>query len=618
MAEFWSNDDRGYRIRLWVDQVGQNTEANSSQVRFRLALLNTTTTFAGYSCTGYIDYNGRRINWHGTPSMLNWNDTLWLIDETVTVNHDADGIKSFGVTASFNGSGGYSPGALTVGRANFTLSTIPRSSSVSVGDGVIGNGLVITINRQNPNYTHTLRYEWNGKSGIIATNVGTSYTWVIPSNFADDLPGAMSGKGTLYVDTYNGSIKTGTQSITFTAIVPTKIKPTFSGINLVDTNNTVKNLLKGNNFLQIMSNIQVNFIGAKGTNGATITEYRAEIVNKNQSINTNGGTLGMMNFSGSATIRACVIDSRGVQSDTKDITINVIEYFPPAFSFTALRTKSTPNIIQVIRNARVAPIALEGSQKNVMTLSFKVAPLDSNSYTEDNGSASGTFTNQAMLTNSAANLSGNYAANKSFMIVGKLADRFTSVEFSTTITTESVVMSYDKEGRVGIGKIAERGKPGSLDARGDLYGDNAIVNDIIIAGKKLRDIFYPVGTIYQSINPDNPSDFIGGTWERFGNGKVLVGVDEADNDFKTSNKEGGEKSHTLTIAELPKHSHGNTNFNTGGRPLSASTGWENTNIGLYRATDYNQENIFNQNVGGNQSHNNLQPYVTIYRWRRTA
>lgn len=618
MAEFWSNDDRGYRIRLWVDQVGQNAEANSSQVRFRLALLNTTTTFAGYSCTGYIDYNGRRINWNGTPSMLNWNDTFWLIDETVTVNHDADGVKSFGVTASFNGSGGYSPDTLTVGRANFTLSTIPRSSSVTVGEGVIGNALSITINRQNPNSTHTLRYEWNRKTGTIATNVGTNYTWVIPANFADDLPDATSGTGTLYIDTYNGTTKTGTQSITFTASVPTKIKPTFSSITLVDTNNVVKNILSGNNFLQIMSNIQVHFNGAKGINGATITGYKAEIVNKNQSTNENGGTLGIMNFSGSATIRASVIDSRGVQSDTKDITINVIEYFPPAFSFTALRTKDTPNIIQVIRNAQVAPITLAGSQKNVMTLSFKVAPLGSNFYTADNGSASGTFVNQAMLTNSAANLSGNYAANKSFTIVGKLADRFTSVEFSTTITTESVVMSYDKEGRVGIGKIAERGKPGSLDARGDLYGDNAIVNDIIIAGKKLRDIFYPVGTIYQSINPDNPSDFIGGIWERFGNGKVLVGVDEADNDFKTSNKEGGEKSHTLTIAELPKHSHGNTNFNTGGRPLSASTGWENTNIGLYRATDYNQENTFNQSVGENQPHNNLQPYVTIYRWRRTA
>ncbi|MDU7500210.1 MAG: DUF859 family phage minor structural protein, partial [Streptococcus thermophilus] len=51
MAEFWSNNDRGYRIRLWVDQVGQDIQNNTSQVRLRLALLNTTTTFAQYQCS---------------------------------------------------------------------------------------------------------------------------------------------------------------------------------------------------------------------------------------------------------------------------------------------------------------------------------------------------------------------------------------------------------------------------------------------------------------------------------------------------------------------------------------------------------------------------------------
>ena len=60
MAEFWSNDDRGYRIRLWVDQVSQNTQDNNSQVRVRLALLNTTTTFTDYDCSAYVDINGQR------------------------------------------------------------------------------------------------------------------------------------------------------------------------------------------------------------------------------------------------------------------------------------------------------------------------------------------------------------------------------------------------------------------------------------------------------------------------------------------------------------------------------------------------------------------------------
>ncbi|HEL1984645.1 TPA: hypothetical protein TY284_002154, partial [Streptococcus suis] len=170
------------------------------------------------------------------------------------------------------------------------------------------------------------------------------------------------------------------------------MKPTFSGVTLTDTNTVVRSLLTGNNFLQIISDIQVSFNGASGSYGSSITGYRAEIVNRNQVTTSNGGRLGMMNFNGSATIRASVVDSRGRWSDTRDVTINVIEYFAPILSLTAQRTRQTPNIIQIVRNAKIAPITLSGSQKNIMTLSFKVAPLGSTSYTADNGSASGSWT----------------------------------------------------------------------------------------------------------------------------------------------------------------------------------------------------------------------------------
>ena len=106
-----------------------------------------------------------------------------------------------------------------------------------------------------------------------------------------------------------------------------------------------------------------------------------------------------------------------------------------------------------------------------MSLTFKVAQIGNENFTDDNGSASGNFTSVHTLTNSAANMAGNYPSNKSFVIIGKLEDKFTSVEFSATVATESVVMSYDKNGRVGIGKVAEFGKPGSLDVLGDIYAD---------------------------------------------------------------------------------------------------------------------------------------------------
>ena len=476
MAEFWSNNDRGYRIRLWIDQLPHNQDNisnNNSQVRVRLALLNTTTTFAQYNCSAYVDLNGQRLNWSGALSMTGYNSTIMLIDQTITVGHNADGTKSFGLTASFSGSGGWSPGTLTVGGNSFTLTTIPRSSSVSVSSCVIGSAVTININRQSTSFKHTVRYQWDGKSGTIASNVDTSATWTIPNDFANDIPNSTSGTGTIYVDTYSGSTKTGTQSTTLTASVPASMKPTFSSVTLTDTNGVAKSLLSGNNFLQIISNIQVTFNGSAGSYSSSITGYKAEIVNRNQVTNSNGGTLGIMNFNGSATIRASVLDSRGRWSDTRDITINVIEYFAPILSFTALRTRETPNIIQIVRNAKIAPITLSGSQKNIMTLSFKVAPLGSTTFTADNGSASGSWTTQHTLSNSAANMAGNYPANKSFTVIGTLADKFTSVDFSATIATESVVISYDKDGRVGIGKVVEQGKAGSLDVAGDIYAGNS-------------------------------------------------------------------------------------------------------------------------------------------------
>ncbi|MGG6739234.1 UNVERIFIED_CONTAM: DUF859 family phage minor structural protein [Streptococcus suis] len=468
MAKF-SNASGSLYLNVYIEPGAQNIAANTTVVNWRITVSRTgaylTRNEQGDS-TLSLDINGGRVH-TSNPRWRTSGEEFLMSSGSTTVGHNADGTKSFPFSATFNPNNGLH-GVITVS-GNIGLATIPRSSSLSVGSGVIGSSLAITINRQNNSFTHTLRYAWGSKSGTIASNVGASHSWIIPNDFANDIPNATSGTGTLYVDTYSGNTKTGTQQINFTASVPANIKPTFSGVTLTDANSVARSLLSGNNFLQIISDIQVSFNGASGSYDSSITGYRAEIVNRNQVTTSNGGRLGMMNFSGSATIRASVVDSRGRWSDTRDITINVIEYFAPILSFTALRTRETPNIVQIVRNAKIAPMTLSGSQKNIMTLSFKVAPLGSTSYTADNGSASGSWTTQHTLSNSAANMAGNYPANKSFTIIGTLSDKFTSVEFSATVATESVVMSYDKDGRVGVGKIVENGPAGSLDVAGNIY-----------------------------------------------------------------------------------------------------------------------------------------------------
>ncbi|MDW8650049.1 DUF859 family phage minor structural protein [Streptococcus suis] len=475
MAVFrYSGNWRGF-LEGTSSTVSQDISGNSSVIKIDVWIgmdAGWNIEFGNtYGNTVTVTCDGQSQTLAVGPLYLN-GSKKYLGSVQFRVGHNADGTKSAGIGLNSNMSN-ISYGTLNFGNASGNwvhgLTTIPRSSSVSVSPGVIGSALTININRQSSSFKHIVRYAWGNKSGTIATNVDTSTTWTIPLDFANDIPNSTSGTGTIYVDTYSGSTKTGTQQVAFIANVPASMKPTFSGVTLTDTNGAARSLLSGNNFLQIISNIQVNFNGASGSYSSTITGYKAEIVNRNLVTNSNGGTLGIMNFSGSATIRASVVDSRGRWSDTRDVTINVIEYFAPVLSFTAQRTRQTPNIIQIVRNAKIASITLSGSQKNIMTLSFKVAPLGSTSYTADNGSASGSWTTQHTLSNSAANMAGNYPANKSFTIIGTLSDKFTSVEFSATVATESVVMSYDKDGRVGVGKIAENGPAGSLDVAGNIY-----------------------------------------------------------------------------------------------------------------------------------------------------
>ena len=129
--------------------------------------------------------------------------------------------------------------------------------------------------------------------------------------------------------------------------------------------------------------------------------------------------------------------------------------------------------------------------------------------------------------------------------------------------------------------------------------------------ESLENMIYPIGSIYLSVNDVNPSTLFGGTWEKFGNGRTLVGVDENDTDFATVELEGGEKTHTLTIDEMPAHTHSEKTF-------SISTGSYGGYDSVNGNTKITSSSTTSGSSGGDQPHNNLQPYITVYMWKRTA
>ena len=129
------------------------------------------------------------------------------------------------------------------------------------------------------------------------------------------------------------------------------------------------------------------------------------------------------------------------------------------------------------------------------------------------------------------------------------------------------------------------------------------------------EIVYPVGSFYMSEVSTDPSEILGiGVWQRV-KGKFLLGVDEGDSDISKSGLTGGEKTHTLTVEEIPSHSHPISRYNPSGTGFDATqtklAAAPNNGTGVAGGVDTNP-------VGGNIAHNNLQPFMTVYMWKRTA
>lgn len=119
---------------------------------------------------------------------------------------------------------------------------------------------------------------------------------------------------------------------------------------------------------------------------------------------------------------------------------------------------------------------------------------------------------------------------------------------------------------------------------------------------------FAVGDIHISTSSANPADRFGGTWERFGKGRTLVSVDESDSDFNAANKTGGEKKHTLTVDEIPPHSHQ--------VPMEQKTRAGGSGYTLLDTGSATK--VTSENTGGGQAHNNMQPYITVYMWVKVA
>ena len=129
------------------------------------------------------------------------------------------------------------------------------------------------------------------------------------------------------------------------------------------------------------------------------------------------------------------------------------------------------------------------------------------------------------------------------------------------------------------------------------------------------DAAYPVGAIFTTVTAYADSAAVvaavgGTTWVAFAAGKMLIGLDSSDTDFDTAEETGGAKTHTLTEAEMPAHTH------TYDKMTGQSGGCGVNMAGSNGCPAYTS--TASSSTGSGSAHSIMNPYIAVYMWKRTA
>ena len=574
--------------------------------------------------------------------------------------------QEFAITfdgASIGTKSGSGTGTLnTIPRASQpSLITWPETTN-NVGN--FGDTISIHMNRNSDAFTHTVRYAFGNLTGTIATGVTTGTTWTIPLTFMDLLPAATKGSGLIYVDTYNGSTLVGTKYTGFTANVPASVRPTCT----LQVTDATEYQTKYGNLVRGLSRLRVR-INPKTAYSSPITSYRATANGSTYTAADN--TTDVLHNAGTTAISATVTDKRGRTSTAATASFTVLDYAKPAVSALSVQRcnqDGTANpagaYVKATFSAKIT--ALNNKNSAAYTLRYKKSTATSwtevpitaqaGKYTVTNAThifaadINASFDVEIEAADDMGTATRSSRASTAFtlmdwgkgqknMAIGKVAEKANAFEIG--------LRAYDQYGmHISNGMSLYGGANNHIDA-------NTTTEHLVLTGLNTPDaqlwyvttIFYstklttsdrrqtavpyrrggptynryftagawsawesdalaawPVGSIYLAYNHTNPATLFGGTWTRIQN-TFLWAVD-ANGDVGVT---GGEKTVTLTEAQMPKHNHGGTYTNAGDVRTHAWLASGGSAMG-YDTVD----------TGGGQAHNNMPPYIQVSVWRRTA
>lgn len=642
-----------YSLLLDVSEKSYSIENNTSQVEWWVGIRSNTAyhNHYGLSETYVVNINGTVVhNAVHTPT-VNSGATVWVASGTTTVSHNADGSKSISVSASFNNAdrGTYLP---TTGSCSgsLKLTTIPRATTPSIDKPSLDCGSAIKISgtSASSNFSHKVYVTWNGTKtqiGTIASGTTTpSFSYTIPTAWEKNIPDSTSGIATFTLETISGSTSVGSKTVNATIKVRSGVVPSIGTVSISDTNSICAGI---GQYVQSQSKLKFT-IATSGNQGSTTTSVSTKF--NGQTYSGSTFTTQAIQNSGTLTYTITVTDSRG-RTATKSGSITVVAYSPP--SLTNVSAKRANSVYAVDESSgtyallhfKVGFTSL--SNKNVTSFYIQYRTSGATTWTKINSWANNYTLNQDYK---AGNLFTS--TTSTYEIAFGVKDKFMN-DYSwqiVTVTPTYTLINFGKDGKSLTFFGQDGNNANRLTVKGDLVSnkykfssviENTSSTHVLVENgneiqyrdwnklvNSIKSAMYPVGSVYITYNNVNPGTFLGGTWERFGQGRTLVG-EGTGNDGSTSmsftaNASGGSYSHSH-IYGIKVNEYYGSNANIRVRKSDGS--WQDG------AKDGAEYAIFNNsNQAGNKKLNTMtykiesntsnssamQPYIVVYFWRRTA
>lgn len=352
---------------------------------------------------------------------------------TGNVTHNTNGKLTITISGTFtiNGTSSLSGGSVS---KSWTLTTIPRASSVTCADGNIGSATTININRASSSFTHTITYSFSGLTGTIATKTSnTSIGWTIPTSFYAKIPNAKSGKVTITCDTYSGNTKVGTKTTTANVFVINSepaVNATIEDVN----ENTVALTGDSSKIVRYMSNAKVD-ITATAKNSATISTRKVTCGNKSGTSASN-----TLNEVESGTFVVRCTDSRGF-SASETIEKTLIEYIKLVFvSISLTRPSTTSNTVNATLEGRYFNSSF-GNASNNLTLKWRYRQSGQETWNEYTQISPTVIEN---TFNYSASLGDTYDYNEEYEFEFVATDKLMNITQTVTVTRGIPIIDIGK------------------------------------------------------------------------------------------------------------------------------------------------------------------------------